>query len=510
MLSLQKLNFLRFTHCRWQSTKDAPQMKTFSDLSKPKKLSDTVEVIELKTKYSPGQNMLIDPPRYVYIRNFYSELLATVRKFRYSVLMGNPGIGKSIFQYYYLARIFNTQTFGTLPPNCFGNTNAPHKIIRQVGKKNQIYNVRENSYQYLLANNPPNFTNYNHEEDIYLYEPMELKNEPEFSSLPTLVTVSPDESRYKEFCKNGGVKLYLPNWTLEDLQTVGKHMSDIKCVPEGISYSSEAIQERYEDYGGIFRHVLPISLAQLESTAFSKNQAISEVNLNTIFQIGNIENPQISHFIVTYTDIPKSGEDAFRKRNLNIVNRRTLKKLTDLWKNVDLFQMIRTLIRNDETGYMEIATHKIYEEVISHQLIRGVSWQKRKVNDQQFTQFDLKLERIVDGKPPIFSEMKTLVLYYPTQQNFPAVEFFWKTPEDKFYAVQVTRAEKKVKEVKASALDSMYEILKIPESTEVTIALCPKPKLASSMNIQISDAHSKHSKIQLEVWKLPSDYVQNI
>jgi len=336
---------------------------------------------------------------------------------------------------------------------------------------------------------------------------MNLKNEPEFSSLPTLVTVSPDESRYKEFHKNGGVKLYLPNWTLEELQTVGKHMRDIKSVPEGISYSSEAIQERYEEYGGIFRHILPTSLAQLESTAKSKNQSISKVDLNTIFRIGDIEDPDVSHFIVIYTDIPESGKDAFRKTNMNIVNRRTLEKLTKRWKTVDLFEMISTLIKNDETGYMETATHKIYEEVISHQLIRGVSWQKRQVNDQQFTRFDLKLERIVDGKPPIFSEMKPLVLYYPTQQNFPAVEFFWKTPGDKFYAVQVTRTEKKVKEVTASALDSMYEKLGIPESTEVTIVLCPKPKIASSSSIKISGS-SKHSKIQLEVWKLPSDYDQ--
>jgi len=382
-------------------------------------------------------------------------------------------------------------------------------IIRQVGKNNQIYDVRENSYQYLLANNPPNFTNYNPEEDIYLYEPMDLKNEPKFSSLPTLVTVSPDESRYKEFCKNGGVKLYLPNWTLEDLQTVGKHMSEIKCVPEGISYDPKAIQERYEEYGGIFRHVLPTSKKQLESTALSKKQAISKVDLNKIFSIGDIEDPDVSHFIVSYVDIPLNGEDAFSKRNLNIVNRSTLDKLTDLWKKVDLFQMRRTLIRNDETGYMEIASHKIYEEVISHQLIRGVSWQKRKINDQKFISFSLNLEKIVDGKPPIFSDMKPNVLYYPTQQNFPAVEFFWKTEDKKFYAVQVTRSEKKVKEVSASALDSMYKLLEIPESTEVKIALCPKPKLASSMNIQITGGHSKHSKIQLEVWKLPSDYAQN-
>ena len=47
--------------------------------------------------------------------------------------IGNPGIGKSFFQYYYLARILNPSLFGPLPPDCYGSTTPPKIVIRQVG-----------------------------------------------------------------------------------------------------------------------------------------------------------------------------------------------------------------------------------------------------------------------------------------------------------------------------------------------------------------------------------------
>ena len=60
-------------------------------------------------------------------------LLSEIRKKKRSVLIGNPGIGKSFFQYYYLARILNPSLFGPLPPDCYGSTTPPKIVIRQEG-----------------------------------------------------------------------------------------------------------------------------------------------------------------------------------------------------------------------------------------------------------------------------------------------------------------------------------------------------------------------------------------
>ena len=58
---------------------------------------------------------------------------------------------------------------------------------------------------------------------MYFYEPGESKKEPYFArlELPIFITVSPEISRYKEFTKNGGERLYMPLLTREELVTIG-------------------------------------------------------------------------------------------------------------------------------------------------------------------------------------------------------------------------------------------------------------------------------------------------
>eukprot|EP01036_Dinobryon_divergens_P035214 gene35214-45607_t len=49
--------------------------------------------------------------RYLYCRRFYPELLKRIRACRRTVLLSNPGTGKSMFQWYYLARVLNPDAF---------------------------------------------------------------------------------------------------------------------------------------------------------------------------------------------------------------------------------------------------------------------------------------------------------------------------------------------------------------------------------------------------------------
>jgi hypothetical protein len=83
-----------------------------------------------------------DNPHQLFIRSFYESLLRVIRSLRHVVLIGNPGIGKSVFQYYYLARILNIDTLGPLPADSFGSTDPPHYVIRQIGSFFEIYDIR--------------------------------------------------------------------------------------------------------------------------------------------------------------------------------------------------------------------------------------------------------------------------------------------------------------------------------------------------------------------------------
>jgi len=57
-------------------------------------------------------------PNVLYARNFYPRLLGKIRGFRKAVLIGNPGTGKSVFQFYYLMSLLHPEKFpDAFPPN---------------------------------------------------------------------------------------------------------------------------------------------------------------------------------------------------------------------------------------------------------------------------------------------------------------------------------------------------------------------------------------------------------
>ena len=82
-------------------------------------IGDDIDVIRLNKLGVPWECF---GPQKLFVRQFYADLLSEIRRRHSSVLIGNPGIAKSFFQYYYLARILNPSMFGpflltaTAPP----------------------------------------------------------------------------------------------------------------------------------------------------------------------------------------------------------------------------------------------------------------------------------------------------------------------------------------------------------------------------------------------------------
>ena len=81
---------------------------------------------------------------------------------------------------------------------------------------------------------------------LYLYEPGQCLEEPKWSTttFQLVTTCSPDDRRYKEMKKNGGILYYMPTWTLNELLLVGKHLRTHVHEPE-VDFSETAIKERY-------------------------------------------------------------------------------------------------------------------------------------------------------------------------------------------------------------------------------------------------------------------------
>ena len=65
--------------------------------------------------------------RTIFVHSFYDRLLDRLWSHLWTILLGNPGVSKSWFQWYILYSIMNRN----LGPNCYGKTEPPTVIVRQ-------------------------------------------------------------------------------------------------------------------------------------------------------------------------------------------------------------------------------------------------------------------------------------------------------------------------------------------------------------------------------------------
>jgi hypothetical protein len=457
-----------------------------------------------------------------------APLFDLVRSTSRAVLIGNAGTAKSMFQYYYLYRLINPNA-GALGQNCFGSCLPPNVVIRQVEEKTfTVYFLKEGVAHYIPDGNVGILKCFDPETSLYLYEPGTVKKEPHMQDLriPTFATVSPDTRRYKEFLKNGGIPYYMPVWSLKDLLAAGKYLVDNGRVPYNIKdlYKEESIRQRYEEFGGIFRHVLPINKAALNDVISRKNHAINDAVVGQrILSVGDIENDLVSHLILHY-DVQISGNFAFTTKSSRFASESTFGKVRSKILAVDLKTRIVTLIRNDETGYLNDTCPAIYEQVVADLLTQSREFKfesqaydflekKQKLemlmkkdfqkNDQIVWQSTSKrFSKLSPGVLPKFKDMEEDVLYLPLNTKFPVADLLFKK-DDVLYGIQVTRNSSCNRKIETSALNSLLKEVGMSDSSRFRFILCPSPKFAEKYKISYPEYMEASS---IEVWKLPKDY----
>ena len=124
----------------------------------------------------------------------------------------------------------------------------------------------------------------------------------------TVLTCSPNNKRYKEFCKNSAAKFYMPVWKLDELQLVAAHIREnVHDEFLNNALKPERVEERYRRFGGIFCYVIPIHSDALEYAIESQNDVLSHAKLaDVIIQGDHMERRRddndnnISHFLLQY------------------------------------------------------------------------------------------------------------------------------------------------------------------------------------------------------------------
>ena len=293
-----------------------------------KNISSNVSVIQLADGIYDSE---MHGSQMCFIRDFYQDILTEIRSNGRSILLGNPGIGKTMLQFYYLVRILNPMLFGPLPVDHNGCTDAPKVVIRQVGVEMIIYDIENCTAYKALPADPRILRYFNSKVTLYLLEPGESTGvSPYYVGIkcPIFITVSPDTRRYKEFRKNGGICVYMPIYEFEELLDIGKYLLDQGQIPVDMSslYSPENITARFEEYGGIFRYVLPFTLKALKDVRVQKSDALGACNAARLLNVESIEDGLVSHLLKQMI-VPKTGPEAFQNFHTRFVNSNITKVL---------------------------------------------------------------------------------------------------------------------------------------------------------------------------------------
>ena len=474
-------------------------IKALSECTKTPISSDVTAI-----KFLGSFDRKIVGPNVVFIRDFYVALLTLIRSYDRCVMIGNPGISKSVFQYFYLMWILNPELVGPLLPDYRGCTDPPKVVIRQVGNLMTIYDIEKRVAYHELPANEIIVGYFDPEVTLYLYEPGLTKGkEPMDVDCPTFATVLPDTSRYKYFSRHGGAHVYMPVYKLKELLDIGKYLLDKKQVPEAMrgEYSPVNITLRYEEFGGIIRHVLPVSMDRIRSTRQDISLAIEQCDPKRLLSGSIIDGWMSDH--IKQMDVLTEGDNAFKVFQTCFTSDYVVRELQETITAIDLKDRVKALMRNDALKYPDLSCASIYESVLADLFILegGVKWKARvsainntyiDFNENHWSSYNVKLSKIVRGSIPKFSEMKSEVLYYPRHSNHSAVDFFFKSSingTDCLSAFQVTIMSGDRKDISISAYQEFIKSVGLEDSSNIRLYLIPRSTLAkmSSINFTTGD-----------------------
>ena len=417
-------------------------------------------------------------PSTIFIRKFYPDLLKSLLRNKYSVLTGNPGISKSWFHWYILYHMVkeNDCKFKLIVRQIAES--LMEFIFPQCGKVFYTLNVKvglgllEHDIQQDLA--------------LLLIEPEAVFIEPRFSGVQTIIMCSPDRRRYKEFCKNGAAKYYMPVWKLDELQLVAAHIRE-SASDEFLkkALKSEEIEKRYNRFGGIFRYIIPYSEAALRNAEREQESVLAVAKaVDTFIQSVDIEKrdnnkENISHFLLqynvnekTFTNFTIMTASAFVKGGLD----------SQRPNSAELYSCIRELRYMFQGGKKE--NPLLFEYVVFHMLVcssfmwtvceDGQGWVERG--------FKFSSSRVVARykEEDVLKNMQTGVLYRPVYPQFTAVDLLWVEENDlgqrEYCSVQVTFAQSHAK--KKTVYEKLYASLGLKKEERVNVYMVTNPRYA--------------------------------
>jgi len=108
-----------------------------------------------------------------------------------------------------------------------------------------------------------------------------------------------------------------------ELFTASEIMVNANIVPDDLKqeYEKKSVENRFNQYGGIIRHVLPSDLEEIKAKETLMTEAIENADLMKILGKQEIPNEikDISHFLAQFV-VEREGEKAFELKKIDFVS----------------------------------------------------------------------------------------------------------------------------------------------------------------------------------------------
>ena len=477
----------------------------------------------------------------IYERRFYPQLVSAIRGIDLRVLLlSNPGTGKSVFQYYLLARYLNPSLFKDVPlPRHlikFGSEAAPKVVIRHTPLVRMEVWFLEQQVVHIIGSRmmcEDLFDCFDPATTVYFFEPGKSKNIEPFASenrlsMSTLATVSPDRGRYNEFVKVAS-EIFMPVFTQEELLTIGRDMRTRPGFDSTLEnlYSDDEIRGRFATFSGIIRHVLPQKVSELQQVHRQRTAAFDTIDV-VKFLSGTIEDRSVSHFAAIYDVFKdKNGKYDFFTVQLSPVNQEVVQILNERLKKISLDDRIIMLQKRSATKVDKYGiAPAVFEGVVADHLSStgGVNWRQRSSTilvDKTTGPPPLPLTsplvlklKLHNGAVPTYEDMVPMVLYKSYNVIFPFCDMVYKEQtkdgrEGKLVCIQMSLEANGKRDVKAGAFQKFCAHMGWGEHPSkeqidrISYVYCPDPALADKAKVTFEAGVGID---EYTVWYVNTDY----
>jgi hypothetical protein len=354
----------------------------------------------------------------IYVRQCYRNLWKlfvemNTRHTKALLITGNPGIGKSLFAGYILYRILLDRWIYT-PSHHFNivyeNQAAQYKLVLSTdGSVQKFQSAGE--VESLLMDNPDTF---------YIFDAsVKHFDEPSPSTCRTIVLSSPDVENYKEWSKRHEARLYMPEWSSEELQ-----QAFTMCLTDEQRHSiptAEVVAERYGFVGGIARHVF--SPEPTQKLIAQLNQEINVCDLHKVGKAGeSLEKLKgTSHWVLCYNVTQDFDTDGMKPVSPYVTARLVQREHVEAHN--DLMRFLRDTVDAPRAGTLR---GYLFEEYAHKMLQNGGDFIARPLKGK-----DIRATHTVNFAPSTFKALNNVdsikLLHHhecghPSARNFPTVD----------------------------------------------------------------------------------------